>query len=446
MGKNPAQLSQKQVDVLGWIGDGCPDGVYVDGYEHRIVARALERRGLVTITGRGESWRAVIIEAGRTRQAAPPAPVLPPESDADVLIDRVLAAGGRLLLEDDPAVEAEHERLVAMSLKSARRPHGKKLEMRRTGRYGSGPREIVIVEHFDDYVQAAPVPVPTHVTRFHPVVRAYIANKDAQFVTKEHLARAARILQAIVTAADTRGIGIVTDQQDLRRLSDREQRRAAGAHLVLKTPRGIYTVLVREMPGPGGAKKEYRWGSRASGPAWLNNRAWEFISTGRLELIIDGEGTKYDGDRYRDAKKLTVEDKLPEVFRSLEIYRLRGEWQDQERQREAAERHTRWEAAMQQAHRRYEAHTRWEHFTQLSVGWHAARQHHEFLSAARRAADGLDEPLREQALTQLALVADQLHDSDPIQHPELLIPQISKPTPEDLKPYLGGWSPYGVDR
>ena len=56
-----------------------------------------------------------------------------------------------------------------MSLKSTRRPHGKKLEMRRTGRFGSGPREIVVVEHFDDYVQTTPVPVPTNVARFHPL-------------------------------------------------------------------------------------------------------------------------------------------------------------------------------------------------------------------------------------------------------------------------------------
>jgi hypothetical protein len=29
----------------------------------------------------------------------------------------------------------------------------------------------------------------------------------------------------------------------------------------------------------------------------------------------------YNGDHYRDAKTNTVEDRLPEVFRSLEIYR-----------------------------------------------------------------------------------------------------------------------------
>ncbi|WP_433625786.1 hypothetical protein [Nocardia sp. CA-120079] len=43
MGKNPAQLNQQQADVLGWIIDGCPDGVFTD-HEHRITARALEPR------------------------------------------------------------------------------------------------------------------------------------------------------------------------------------------------------------------------------------------------------------------------------------------------------------------------------------------------------------------------------------------------------------------
>ncbi|MFI6870307.1 hypothetical protein [Nocardia sp. NPDC050406] len=97
MGKNPARLNQKQVDVLEWILDECPEGVFT-GYEHRATARALETRGLVTISGKGRTWAAAITDAGRKWLAAPPAEVLPDESDADRLIVQVQEAGGRLVL------------------------------------------------------------------------------------------------------------------------------------------------------------------------------------------------------------------------------------------------------------------------------------------------------------------------------------------------------------
>ena len=43
-------LSEAQVALLRWIGDGCPAGV-VEGDSHRISAAALRNRGLVKITG-----------------------------------------------------------------------------------------------------------------------------------------------------------------------------------------------------------------------------------------------------------------------------------------------------------------------------------------------------------------------------------------------------------
>ena len=65
MGRNPSTLNEKQATVLRWIADGCPPGIYEQGYEHRrVVARALERRGLITITGRGPTWAAKVTKRG----------------------------------------------------------------------------------------------------------------------------------------------------------------------------------------------------------------------------------------------------------------------------------------------------------------------------------------------------------------------------------------------
>ncbi len=56
-------LNDLQLEVLTWVRDGTPDGVY-DDYRPRIVARALHNRGLVDISGRGSSWTATVTTDG----------------------------------------------------------------------------------------------------------------------------------------------------------------------------------------------------------------------------------------------------------------------------------------------------------------------------------------------------------------------------------------------
>ncbi|WP_020013346.1 hypothetical protein [Promicromonospora sukumoe] len=446
MGKNPAQLNQKQVDVLRWIDDGCPDGVYVDGYEHRIVARALQNRGLVTISGRGPTWSARVTKAGRQWQAAPPAVVLPDESEADRLIGRVLDAGGRLTLPEDREVESAHERLVRMSLKSPARPRGKRLEMVSTGHWGQGPKTIEFVEHFDDLVEPRPVPIPEGIGKYHPAVRAYVSNKEWQYVTTEYIGRAARILQALANEASKRGLVATDPGSAAKGLPDHQAREARAGHLALRTPAGVYSIQVKEIAGKGGQKTARRgWNERKVDPAWIENRGWEFISTGKLELIVRGPGSAYGGDHYRDAKTITVEDRLPELLRSFEVHKLRADWQEQERNREKADRRQRWERAMALAKEEYFAHARWEHFKERSREWQAINQHRGFLKSARAGLgqyEGEDRDLIEQQLDEAEQTIDTL---DSIRHPARIVPNVPEPKAEDLKPFLHGWSVHGPD-
>lgn len=57
-------LNSRQVEILTWVGAGCPDRVWPDN-AHRTSARALASRGLVTIRGRGPTWAVTITDAGR---------------------------------------------------------------------------------------------------------------------------------------------------------------------------------------------------------------------------------------------------------------------------------------------------------------------------------------------------------------------------------------------
>ena len=154
----------------------------------------------------------------------------------------------------------------------------------------------------------------------------------------------------------------------------------------------------------------------------------------------------YGGYRIRDSSTLPVEERLPRIFRRIEIHRLEDEVRTQERGREAAERRRRWETAMAEARARYTEQVRWDAFVHRSGDWEAVRRHREFLAAAREAVGGIDGPSRTEVLEQLAFAERRLVELDPLLHPDLVVPEIPDPGPDDLKPYLDGWSPHGPDR
>lgn len=444
--KKPQQLNQKQVDVLGWIRDGCPDGVYTEGWEHRIVARALERRGLVSVGGRGPTWVASITTAGRARLDSPPTEVevVPEDSEADRLIADVIEAGGTLNVNAADADARPWDKLVRLSLKSTKRPHGKKLTITRIGGWYSKEQRISFTERFEDYVTTTPVAVPERVGKYHPIVRQYLADKQWQYVSKEHLPRAGRILQAVAAEAERRGMRVIEPSKAKKNQGQPQYKRVTG-HLWLKTAQGEYSIEIREIPGKGGAKRGYYGDYPKSTPRWINQRQTEFISTGRFELILDGPRTPYQGEHFRDSRSTTVEDKLPDLFARLDTYALEAEWAEQERIREKAERQRQWEAAMIKAKADFARTVRWEHFTNLAKSSENLRRYREFLASATEAASALPDEAQAIAteyLSEMRLIVDGL---DPMATPSLIVPEVPESTPEQLKPFLGRWSPHGAE-
>lgn len=56
-------LNTAQMAVLVWVSTGCPEGVY-SAWSHRVTARALHNRDLITIKGHGKTWSAALTEPG----------------------------------------------------------------------------------------------------------------------------------------------------------------------------------------------------------------------------------------------------------------------------------------------------------------------------------------------------------------------------------------------
>ena len=63
MPRRRAKLNTRQLEVLKWIADGCPDGVMED-FTYKTTAVALQSRGLVTVRRTKDGWTALITPAG----------------------------------------------------------------------------------------------------------------------------------------------------------------------------------------------------------------------------------------------------------------------------------------------------------------------------------------------------------------------------------------------
>jgi hypothetical protein len=367
----------------------------------------------------------------------------------DGLIARVLAAEGRLPIGGDVKAKVAHEELVRLSHHAASRPRGWRLEVKNAGSWSQPAYEVVLVRHFEDLVEEFPVPVPERVARYHPAVRAYLDDRDRLAVSREHVARAGRILQAIADEAPRRGVAVVSPRSaGLPPVVDAYGRRESAAScLTLRAPAGTYSVRIQEVSGPSKTPVPQRpWGQRSARAAWLDGRQFEFVSTGILELVVEGPGMGYSGGyRIRDSATMTLDERLPRVFRRIELYRLEAEHQAQERERAAAERRRRWEAAMAAARARYDEQARWEAFEAASRSWDAVARHRGFLKAAREAAASLDGQRRDALAAHHDYAQQRLDQADPLREPEKLLPRVREPKPDDLKPFLDGWSPHGPD-
>lgn len=73
----PRELNERQQQVLHWVGQGCPDGVW-EGTAHKLSCQALHSRGLVKVSRRQGQWSVSLTKAGQ--QSWTTDPLLPAET------------------------------------------------------------------------------------------------------------------------------------------------------------------------------------------------------------------------------------------------------------------------------------------------------------------------------------------------------------------------------
>ena len=374
-------LNDQQWFVLSWVADGCPDGVFGEGdHGHKISARALSNRGLITVRRRDGRWSAKLTDTGRfylenqrfpvpadadvaaqyaairperqekldTRTADLPPPK--PKAPTEALVANVVAAGG-VLCGKDLAEYTDVDQLVLAANRFRKTPAGTRLDsffVRERGRCVS----LVELRGWEPSWEE-PLAVPERVGRFHPAVRELRERGLSEIARGTWTRRVLLMLNSLARAAEARGYTVRAAPADTGRYRSWTDRHPRG-DLLIETPnvrRGlrIHHVL-EQVPAPEGS--------------W--NRV-DVVATDRLRLTL----TTTDGrDRtWSDTTKRQVEDKLHEVLLHFAVADaealIRAEIQREEelirerRAAEAAERKRREEEERQRRDRLIDEVARW---------------------------------------------------------------------------------------
>lgn len=452
-------LNDKQLRVLRWIERGCPDGEFVDdNYGHRITAKALASRGLVRVAGHGPSWKATLTDAGASRVAELTPPATPGEAVAEpagaanaltVLLDRLEAAGGSLDVNDRDD-DIDYGKLVWRFNRSEYRPRGKELYISHPNWRDQKQLRLEYRDWYWDLVEKPEVQAVAAKSRLGTLAKAFLDSKSDQFVTRDSLTRAARIIESIVRHAASSGI----TTRDPRVVDERTRRnggstREWSGHIELDAGDAVLRVQVREVAGRGGEKFDWssdgtfdrkRYDQIQRLPLWQRNRNYWFVPTGRLELRVARPGYSFDGSKWGDTRTQPLEDRLGDVFQRLGVAELEAQAANQRARalQEQAERD--WAAAMTRAKTLFRAAQEESLLVDQAAIWRRHEEVRAFTAELRRRDDGSDPNLQAWIETG-ERVANRLDAFT-----ALAAPSFPAPTAQDLQPYLGTWSAWGPTR
>lgn len=261
MGRASTYLTVAQFDLLRWIADGCPEGIY-EGGAHRVSARALHNRGLVRVSGQGSTWTASITPAGKSRldeeagrveaerkraqeeqrQRDEQARKRQEKQDQAVrLLEDVITAGGRLALGTTIS-EFDVSQIARLLADQGLLPSGQRLAHEPTRMDPVLGVTAYLEPDITATIPTTAVRVPSQLRSPHAAVEAFRAHR--QNVSKAQIPRAARILQGLVTAAQSRQWKVPAQRPS-------GSRRDASPDLLISTPSQEVVVTIYELDERG---------------------------------------------------------------------------------------------------------------------------------------------------------------------------------------------------
>lgn len=342
--RRDAALSTRQLQVLQWISQGCPDGVWPD-FTYKTTSYALAARNLVTVNRRHGSWSAVLTDAGRfyldnghypseqtgtgSRASEDSATTIEALA-ADILAE--LDKDGHNLTVRSPSARqrARYRRAIHHVITNGLIPYG--FQLRHQGR-DHGDLTIRLIPE-SDVPQRTPAPdvgVPASGHAVSAEIRDLLANRRIALsnTAKE---RALRIMDGISTECSARGWKLGADPRDERAFQ-------------VTTPECTFELtlteelVARELPDEEALDAaKYPW-QRV--PLQMRK-----VGSGRLTLRL---GRYYRCRTWSDRSRWTLEDKLGAAFAEMQSRVDEAAAERRLKADDLLRRQQAWDAAVQQA-------------------------------------------------------------------------------------------------
>ncbi len=173
--------------------------------------------------------------------------------------------------------------------------------------------------------------------------------------------------------------------------------------------------------------------------SWIRVPEWDPIPSGRLQLRI---GHTVDDRRLTgDRKRWKLEDRLASALEKIEVLAAEAEQRRIEAEAREVEKRVAWHAAMERARVRHGEAARAEHLDAQIDQWRRAAEIRVFVAHVHATAAARGNVIDDDWLDWAGRHADTI---DPTQDP-IVAPNVAKPSPADLQPFLKGWNPYGPD-
>lgn len=337
---------------------------------------------------------------------------------AQELIERISAEGHVRIADPGDDEIAEWRRVVNYAKRHGLEPEGKRIEKVPCG----GPwLELFLAEgpHPNARSQRPKaggglVPVPARLGRLHPMVAALKGDESRLVMPAALRRRSLLLLQGLAAEAVRRGYEVLAARSSF-------YRRGGGVDVAVDG--FAYTVTVRqEFPQSTDPERSAR-------------------------LVVElAHGLTDRSGRWRDRKSRTLEEALSVILKEIEARAVEDARRREDEQRIRAEREVRWRATVEEA-KKLAVREQLAQALRAEAGcWQEAAAVSAYCEALERRIGELDGAADGSALDSarrwLGWASGYARAIDPLAGlPEM--PHPREPTPEELKRYLDGWSPYG---
>lgn len=456
-------LNTRQLEVLRWINEGCPDGRWT-GISYKATAAALQNRRLVTITKRG-GWKATIEPAGiyylthgdyptdhfpnkrrsysrairlaHSEQGNPQRSLTRPGPDEPTptrkVLQDIIDAGGVLELNtrDD---DTNYGSLVAIINRRQMAPDGQQVILMDGASYYHKLLRLSSVSEWKT-LPPAEVVAADRIGRWHPVVAALRSENRLSSIESPQRQRALRLLHALAREAEARGYTVqAPPKREPPGYGHQDGNQLPGCVIVGVTPVkcaiGI-TQLKDKVPHEATMKEL----ERAKRESWYRIPTHDYVPSKRLSITLNSDSRYSSEVSGADTKTIPLESRLPDVLTLFERWALiHTERVEAERLAEI-EKQKRQEREDELARQAYVQHALGERLIADMKDWElAGRLRHYLADMAERIGHITDEEPRTAATEWLQWCEKYIGKCHPLTKP-IRQPKVKQPDYNDLRDF-----------